>query len=99
MEAHAAVFVAKCANDADKPIATQVEQLFSWTLAPISSNFFSVSMYLLQFLLLCTVEPVAQNLFQLFPEFMKISCTLYVQHSPYTLYRITQCCKGIFHCN
>jgi len=40
MEAHAAVFVAICANDADKPIATQLEQQFSWTLAPISSNFF-----------------------------------------------------------
>lgn len=73
MEAHAAVFVAIYANDADKPIATQLEQLFSWTLGPISSNFFSGSMYPLHFLLLCTVEPVAQNLFQLFPQFMKIS--------------------------
>lgn len=85
MEAHAAVSVAMCANDADKPIATQLEQLFSWTLAPISSNFVSAIMYLLHFLLLCKVEPVAQNLFQLFPEFMKISCTLYVQHSAYML--------------
>ena len=29
MKSHAAVFVAICANDADKPFATQLEQLFS----------------------------------------------------------------------
>jgi hypothetical protein len=73
--------------------------LFSWTLGPISSNFFSVSMYHLHFLLMCTVEPVARNPFQLFPEFMKVTRTLYVLHSGYTMYRITQCCNGIFHCN
>jgi len=50
-------------------------------------------MYLLHFLLLCTVEHVAQDLFKLFLEF----CNLYVQYTAQrqTLYGITQRCNGL----
>jgi len=78
MKAHAAVLVTICANDADKPIPTQLEQLFSWTLAPVFSKFFSQyvtsAFSLIMYSGTCRSKP-----FNLFPEF----CDLYVRYSAY----------------